>query len=146
MHVYRNFSIALRKGDLQSLSFWLLLCNKCLVLKIQIDCYRAVNQYMDFHQMFSTALPWEDLEFLKFQLVFVYNCCHSKTFKYLGVLQILTSLELKPLHGFSTSCFLMLPFIGLVGGYFKRFYFTSHHPKFYLTFNEYSMKYESNSI
>ena len=39
---------------------------------------------MHFHQIFSIALPSEDIQFISFWQLFSNNCCHSNTFNILG--------------------------------------------------------------
>ena len=74
-----------------------------------MNYFYSLNLCMDFHQIFSIALPWEDQEFVSFQFLFANNCCHSKTFQLFGVVKVLTSIKLNHVHQFSSNCFLIIP-------------------------------------
>ena len=56
---------------------------------------------MNFHQIFNIGLPSEDLKFISFLFLSSNNCCHSNTI--FGGLKIWTSIEPKPIFGFSRN-------------------------------------------
>ena len=77
MVLYQIFRIALPQDYLHFVSFWLLMCNQCcygdsfsILGSERLELFYGLNLFMDFHQIFSIALPSEIKSFSAFSSYF----------------------------------------------------------------------------